>query len=65
MTNGLGDFLLVTVCLFGGIASLLVLLVAIDPEPDRAGGRHDHAPTPRRRPGSASSRTLARPEHPS
>ena len=37
MTNDLSDFLLVTLCLFGGIASLLVLLAAIDPVTDRTG----------------------------
>jgi len=53
MTNDLGDFLLVALCLFGGIAALLVLLVAIDPETDRPGiarpaARGSRAPATRR-----------------
>jgi len=53
MTNDLGDFLLVALCLFGGIASLLVLLVAIDPDTDHAGiarpTARDRGTTPARR----------------
>jgi hypothetical protein len=37
MTNDLGHFLVVTACLFGGIATLLFLLAAIDPQTNRTG----------------------------
>jgi len=53
MTNDLGDFLLVALCLFGGLTTLLVLLAAIDPETDRAGiarpTARDRRTTPARR----------------
>jgi hypothetical protein len=33
--NDLGHFLLVAVCLYGGMATLLYLLAAVDPQTDR------------------------------
>jgi hypothetical protein len=35
MSNDLGHFLLVTLCLFGTIATLLFLLAAVDPQTNR------------------------------
>ena len=37
MTNDLGDFLLAASCLFGGIATLLFFLAAVDPQTHRTG----------------------------
>jgi hypothetical protein len=49
MTNDLGSFLLVTLCLFGGITPLLLLLAAVDPQTDRLPPRADgRAPTLKR-----------------
>jgi hypothetical protein len=33
--NDLGHFLLVAVCLYGGLATLLYFLAAVDPQTDR------------------------------
>jgi hypothetical protein len=46
MTNDLGQFLLVISCLFGGIATLLVVLAAVDPQTDRAALAPPRPPQP-------------------
>jgi hypothetical protein len=44
MPNDLSHFLLVTLCLFGSITTLLFVLAAIDPQTDRTGPAHPNAP---------------------
>ncbi len=48
MTNDLGHFLLVSVCLFGGIATMLFVLALVDPQTDRTGRAHPKARAVRR-----------------
>ena len=50
MTNDLSHFLLDTLYLFGGIATLLFLLAAVDPQTDRTGVAHPRVPPAVRRP---------------
>jgi len=53
MTNDLGQFLLIALWLYGGIATLLFLLAAIDPQTSRAELARPKAPSARRRPADA------------
>jgi hypothetical protein len=52
--NDLSHFLLVTLCLFGGLSALLFILTLIDPQTDRTGLRHSRASS--RYPRAAPSR---------
>jgi hypothetical protein len=45
MTNDLGQFLLITLGLYGGIATLLFLLAAVDPQTSRTGLARPKAPS--------------------